>query len=87
MQWQAGSLQFLSEQGFDFNKCIASGISSMPAAAKEEALARLQHAHDTPYQHPLVPVTKSEDVAFVSELQAQILLWLQVASPPAVLWM
>ena len=79
MHLQAGSLQFLADQGFDFNKCIRQGISSMPATLRDEALARVQQQQqEPPHQYHEAALTKTDDILFVQETTSQILAWLQV---------
>ena len=74
---QAGSLSFLAQQGFDFNKCIREGVSSMPAVVRDEAIARLA-AHNGEAQHTPLPFTKPEDLGYMQHISSQVVAWLQV---------
>lgn len=65
---QAGSLTFLSEQGFDFNTWIRNGVSCMPLHVRDSKLAALDEARDS---SPII-VRKPEDRAFVEALVGKV---------------
>lgn len=71
---QAGSLDFLAGQGFDFNKFVYEGIPFMRAADRDRRLGNLQRE---PCRSE-ISIHKADDVAFVEQLIAQVSAWLQV---------
>lgn len=81
---QAGSLRFLVEQGFDFNKCFSKGINSMSAEVRDVALRKLQQQQE--HQEEEQPARRDrilssrEDLAFVNALNARVNIWLQVGA-------
>ena len=77
---QAGSLQFLSEQGFDFNRWIRDGVSYLPAGDCDMLRHRLTSAANRKDDRPTITVQKEEDVQFVNELVAQVSAWSEVRS-------
>ncbi|GBF97539.1 poly(A)-specific ribonuclease, partial [Raphidocelis subcapitata] len=90
---EAGSLAFLSEQGFDFNTCIGKGIPYIPARQRDSLLAQLDRTlerggPDRFSQQARVAVTDAADAAFLAELASQVEAWLaegQSGSPELAL--
>ncbi len=73
---QAGSLEFLANQGFDFNKFIYEGVPLLRASDRDRHLAKLD-AEDTPGR-PEMSLAKAEDRELVDKLIQQVTDWLQV---------
>jgi CAF1 family ribonuclease len=73
---QASSLQFLAEQGFDFNKMINDGIPSLPAAVRDRKLDRLASRRSQPRGQ--IALDKPEDARFAADLVRCATLWLEV---------
>ena len=71
---QAGSLEFLAGQGFDFNKFVYEGIPFMRAADRDRRLAGLSRE---PCRSE-ISIHKTEDVEFVASLVQQVSSWLKV---------
>ncbi len=74
---QAGSLEFLAGQGFDFNKFVYEGIPFMRAVDRDRRLAGLSRE---PCRSE-ISIHKTEDVEFVSSLVQQVSSWLKVGTP------
>lgn len=69
---EAGSLEFLSEHGFDFNKWIRDGISFMPGTLRDKKLTSLDY---TRQRNEIVPVSE-EDKMMVADLKLMVRKWL-----------
>ncbi|KAK9832693.1 hypothetical protein WJX81_000845 [Elliptochloris bilobata] len=70
---QAGSMDFLAGQGFDFNKFVYEGVSSMPAALRDERLATVRAA----VRSNEIKISRPDDAALVEALVARVSAWLQ----------
>lgn len=73
---QAGSLDFLANQGFDFNKFIYEGVPLLRASDRDRHLTRID-AEDSPGR-PEMSLAKAEDRELVDKLIAQVAEWLKV---------
>ena len=73
---QAGSLEFLANQGFDFNKFIYEGVPLLRASDKDMHLTKID-AEDSPGR-PEMSLAKAEDRELVEKLIAQVTEWLKV---------
>ncbi len=75
---QAGSLDFLASQGFDFNKFIYEGVPLLRASDRDRHLTKID-AEDSPGR-PEMSLAKAEDRELVDKLIAQVTEWLKVTS-------
>ncbi|KAK9818287.1 hypothetical protein WJX72_010105 [[Myrmecia] bisecta] len=78
---QASSMQFLADQGFDFNKFIRQGVPFMPLEVRDAKLARIDQA---PEWNPIA-IKKPEDVEFVARLVAKVKEWVLGDEPELLL--
>lgn len=76
---QAGSLEFLASQGFDFNKFIYEGVPLLRASDRDRHLTKID-AEDSPGR-PEMSLAKAEDKELVDKLIARVTEWLQVQIP------
>ncbi len=72
---QAGSLDFLASQGFDFNKFVYEGIPFMSVAERDR---RLEGISREPSRSE-ISIHKPEDMDFVAALVQQVSAWLKVS--------
>lgn len=68
---QAGSLEFLAGQGFDFNKWIYHGVPFMPAEWRDKQLGSLNKTQD----RREITIQRADDKVFVKSLQEQVANW------------
>lgn len=73
---QAGSMDFLASQGFDFNKFVYEGIPFMCVANRDR---RLEGISREPSRSE-ISIHKPEDILFVAALVQQVSAWLQVSA-------
>ncbi|BDA49408.1 Poly(A)-specific ribonuclease PARN [Coccomyxa sp. Obi] len=78
---QAGSMDFLASQGFDFNKFVYEGIPFMCVADRDR---RLEGISREPCRSG-ISIHKPEDVAFVAALVQQVSAWLQGSGTELIL--
>ena len=74
---QAGSLEFLANQGFDFNKFIYEGVPLLRAFDRDMHVAKAD-AEDAPGR-PEMSLAKPEDRALADRLIAQVTEWLKAS--------
>ena len=74
---QAGSLEFLANQGFDFNKFVYEGVPLLRASDRDRHLSRMD-AGDSAPPRPDIPLDKPENRELVDRLIAQVAQWLKV---------
>ena len=74
---QAGSLEFLANQGFDFNKFVYEGVPLLRASDRDRHLSRMD-AGDSAPPRPDIPLDKPENRELVDRLIAQVAEWLKV---------
>lgn len=74
---QAGSLEFLANQGFDFNKFVYEGVPLLRASDRDRHLSRMD-AGDSAPSRPDIPLDKPENRELVDRLIAQVAEWLKV---------
>ena len=74
---QAGSLEFLANQGFDFNKFVYEGVPLLRASDRDRHLSRMD-AGDSAPARPDIPLDKPENRELVDRLIAQVVEWLKV---------
>ncbi|KAH7621320.1 putative Poly(A)-specific ribonuclease PARN [Nannochloris sp. 'desiccata'] len=70
---EAGSLQFLAQCHFDFNKWIYGGIPYMPSSLRD---IKLKKANDSKEPRPDILPTKQSDIDFVENLIKTVRTWL-----------
>lgn len=75
---QAGSLDFLANQGFDFNKFIYEGVPLLRASDRDMHLAKMD-AQEAPAK-PDILLNKPEDRELADRLISQVTEWLKVGS-------
>eukprot|EP00878_Enallax_costatus_P043500 GHUV01051504.1.p1 GENE.GHUV01051504.1~~GHUV01051504.1.p1 ORF type:complete len:320 (+),score=110.06 GHUV01051504.1:1070-2029(+) len=71
----ASSLVFLSEHGFDFNKCISQGVPYMPVRTRDFQLLQVNRSGEPRGGEPVV-VTTDNDKAFIADLIQLVTDWL-----------
>ena len=71
---QAGSLQFLANQGFDFNKWVNKGIGSIPF----DKLHPFRGRHQPQLLHPDEKLMTSGNFGHAQALAERISSWRQV---------
>ena len=69
-------MEFLANQGFDFNKFIYEGVPLLRASDRDRHLAKLD-TEDAPAR-PEMSLAKAEDRELVDRLIQQVTEWLQV---------
>jgi hypothetical protein len=69
-------LDFLANQGFDFNKFIYEGVPLLRASDRDRHLARVDAEDSTP-PRPNIPLDKAENRELVDKLVAQVTEWLK----------
>lgn len=74
---QAGSLEFLANQGFDFNKFIYEGVPLLRASDRDRHLSKMDAEESTPAR-PDIPIDKPENKELVDRLITQVTAWLKV---------
>ena len=74
---QAGSLEFLANQGFDFNKFVYEGVPLLRASDRDRHLSSMD-AGDSAPARPDIPLDKPENRELVDRLIAQVAEWLKV---------
>ncbi|CAK0787612.1 hypothetical protein CVIRNUC_010834 [Coccomyxa viridis] len=72
----AGSLEFLANQGFDFNKFVYEGVPLLRASDRDRHLSRMD-AGDSAPSRPDIPLDKPENRELVDRLIAQVAEWLK----------
>ena len=76
---QAGSLDFLASQGFDFNKFIYEGVPLLRASDRDRHLSKMNAgADEAAPARPDIPLDKPENRELVDRLIAQVAEWLKV---------
>ena len=73
---EAGSLQFLSEHKFDFNKWIYGGISYMPGKLRDRKLKALEEEGAKNNQRSEIVPTTEVDKMMVADLVKDVRAWL-----------
>lgn len=81
----AGSLDFLANNNFDFNRWIRDGISYMPASIRDAKLAALSNELSGKARNNIL-ITKDEDKAFVKTTAERIQTWVAAGDegPPSL---
>lgn len=73
-------MDFLANQGFDFNKFIYEGVPLLRASDRDCHLARVDAEDSTP-PRPDIPLDKAENRELVDKLMAKVTEWLKVEPP------
>jgi poly(A)-specific ribonuclease len=73
---EAGSLQFLSEHNFDFNKWIYGGIPYMPISLRDKKLKALEDEQKRNAERNEIVPTTEVDKMLVADLRVEVRRWL-----------
>ena len=73
-------MEFLANQGFDFNKFVYEGVPLLRASDRDRHLSRMD-AGDSAPARPDIPLDKPENRELVDRLIAQVAEWLKVRQP------